>query len=239
MTTAEGPPPPRSPEHTDDAMNVMIMSESDDDIVAGPRGTRRVQNRIALNELEEEKSRSREKVSEWLKVGKKGKAKKSNAVESDSSTSEDTPPHSPDRVEPSDRTLRSAKRARDCGSGLPSPTEASDKKKVKPSGDRAGSEGEEDEGNKVDEKKEKAKVFYKIPYSTRLSDPNVSAVVRLQSLHSFALGAQAMQWTHEVEEIRRKSPNIQGRLSGAMKQKLKKIEEAIAIMISRTEDLNP
>lgn len=234
-TTAEGAPqcPPAC---FGEVADTMTVSESDDDIVVGPKGMRKAQNRLVSNEREEEKTRSSEKVNEWLKVGKKGKTEKTYAVSSDSSMSEDIPSQLPDRVEPSDRILRSAKRARDCGTG-PSPTEVSEKKKkVKSGRDGAGSEREQDEGNKADERKEKAKMFYRIPYSTRLSDPNVVPTVGLRSLHSSALGAQAIEWTHGVEEIRHKSPNIQGKLSGIMKQKLKKIEEAITIMIERIGD---
>lgn len=206
--------------------------ESEEDVVTGPKSRRKATNRLVSDELEERPQR--DKVSEWLKVGSKGKVTKTNKVMSISSESEETSSSSPEHVAVSDRILRSAKRARESASG-PSPTEAMEKKKVKSSKGGRTLEDEPEVTGKVSDRGEKAEMFQRTPYRTRLADPVVYNA-GLRSLHSSALGAQAITLTLEVEEIRRRSPNIQGKLSGAMKIKLKKIKEAISIMVSRVED---
>lgn len=58
--------------------------------------------------------------------------------------------------------------------------------------------------------------------ATRLAEPNIGTI-GLDALGAASLGAQAREWIDEVEDIRKRSPNIQGRLSGQMKLKLARI----------------
>lgn len=227
----DGRTSPRSTTAAEKNKKVSATPESEEDDIVGPKGRRKTINRLAS---ESEERLSRDKVTEWLKVGSKGKIAKTGKAMSVSSESEDTPPSSPEHVAASDRKLRSAKRARESASG-PSPTEVVEKKKPKSGRSGRTPEVEHEAVGEASDGGERTGAFQRIPYRTRLVDPEVHNA-GLRSLHSSALGAQAITLTLEIEEIRRKSPNIQGKLSGAMRVKLKKIEEAISIMISRVED---
>lgn len=69
---------------------------------------------------------------------------------------------------------------------------------------------------------------------TRSADPNVKDI-GLNLLNAATLGTKAMEWVDEVEDMRGKSKNIQGRVSGLMKVKLNRIKEAILSLVLKAE----
>lgn len=213
---------------TEGEMVVPATSESEEDVVRGPRGAKRNQNRLTSRDSEEERQRS--KVDKWIKEC--SKTVTPGPDELMSTSSEETSP--PDVVEKSDRKLRSSKRVRESVSG-PSPQEVKNSKKKKKTKAKSASGEDVEVADEASARGKKAGVFNRIPYRTRLSDPSVGNV-GLQSLHSSALGAQAIGWAREVDELRVRSGNIKGNISGVMKVKLARIGEALAILVSRIED---
>lgn len=69
---------------------------------------------------------------------------------------------------------------------------------------------------------------------TRTNDPDVGNV-GLDVLSASTLGAKINEWVDEIEEIRCKSKNLQGKLNGMMKIKLNKIKEAVVSLIMKAE----
>lgn len=50
-----------------------------------------------------------------------------------------------------------------------------------------------------------------------------------------AAGALALEWVAEAEEIRLKSPNIQGKFSGHLKRNFKKLHEIIRSLVGKAD----
>lgn len=69
---------------------------------------------------------------------------------------------------------------------------------------------------------------------TRAEDPNVGDI-GLDVLSAAALGVQVAQWADELEDMRSRSKNLQGRISGLMKIKISRIKEAIITLVTKAE----
>lgn len=56
-----------------------------------------------------------------------------------------------------------------------------------------------------------------------------------EDMSSSVLGGAILEWANRVEEIRMKSRNFQGKLSGEMKKCVIKIKEGTALLVARSE----
>lgn len=70
--------------------------------------------------------------------------------------------------------------------------------------------------------------------ATRSSDPIVKDV-GLDMLSAASLGVKINDWADELEEMRGKSKNLQGKVSGLMKVKIMRIKEAVISLVMKAE----
>lgn len=70
--------------------------------------------------------------------------------------------------------------------------------------------------------------------ATRSSDPNVGEV-GMDVLSAASLGIKINEWADEIEEMRGKSKNLQGKVSGLMKIKINRIKEAVISLVMKAE----
>lgn len=59
--------------------------------------------------------------------------------------------------------------------------------------------------------------------------------VTLMGLSAPAIGAVCVEWLNDIEEIRRRSSNIQGKLSGQLKIRVVKVKEAVMALVTKAE----
>lgn len=70
--------------------------------------------------------------------------------------------------------------------------------------------------------------------ATRSTNPNVSDV-GLSVLSAANLGVRINEWVDDIEEMRSKSKNLQGKVSGLMKIKFTRIKEAVISLVMKAE----
>lgn len=71
--------------------------------------------------------------------------------------------------------------------------------------------------------------------SSRTEEEEMSEEIAMEVMDSNILGAKILEWVAKVDECRKNSGNIQGKISGQMKRKLRRIKEATITLVERTK----